>query len=191
VHRDLLKPAAHLRARDGAVHRLPRYFYEVESWQVALATSLTSHFWLWEFIDVDLREAAPVRAFPRYVLCAVSVLAAALEIVRLECSAPVHIAANGGYRSPSHAGSDAASTHCWATAANIYRIGGDLLDSQDRIERYAALVRRVLPFASVRPYGSGAGMTDDHLHVDIGYATLVPHGASEQDHEAPDGRATA
>jgi len=189
AHRHVLKPGALLQARDGTSHRLPRYFYQVESWPVALATALTPHFGLWEFIEVDLREAAQLRAFPRYVPCALSVLAAALEVVRLECGMPVRIAANGGYRSPSHAGSTAASPHCWGTAANIYRIGADSLDSQERIERYAALVRRVLPLASVRPYGSDAGMTDDHLHVDLGYVTLVPHGASEQDHAASSGHA--
>src|SRR5688572_8829786 len=78
VQRDLLKPGELLPGRDGEWHRLPRYFYKVESWAIALATPLTPHFGLWEFMDVDLREPAVLRTFPRYVPCAVSVTAAAL-----------------------------------------------------------------------------------------------------------------
>ncbi len=181
VHRDLLKPDEWMRGRDGESHRLPRYFFEVESWPVALATPLTAHFGLWEFMDVDLREPPPLRAFPRYVPCAVGLLAAALEIFRLEVGAPVRIAANGGYRSPSHGGSGAGSPHSWGAAANIYRIGPDLVDTQERIERYTAVIRRLLPLVWVRPYGADISMADDHLHVDIGYVTVVPRGASERD----------
>jgi hypothetical protein len=179
-HRELLRPGEWLRGRDGDYHQLPRYFYEVESWAVALATPLTANFGLWEFMDVDLREALLLRHFPRYVPCAVSLLAAGLEVVRADVGVPVRIGANGGYRSPSHAGSTAGSPHCWGAAANVYRIGADFIDTQDRIERYTAVVRRVLPFAWVRPYGPAIGMADDHLHIDIGYATLIPHGASER-----------
>jgi len=38
---------------------------------------------------------------------------------------------------------------------------------------------RLLPFAWVRPYGHGLGHADDHLHLDLGYVTMVPNGASE------------
>jgi len=186
LHRDLLRPAELVRAGDGQLHRLPRYFYEVDTWALALATSLSPHFGLWEFMDVDLRENPSLRVFPRYVPCAVGVLAAALEGFRLDVGAPVRIAANGGYRSPSHRVSDPASPHCWATAADIYRIGSDLLDSPDRIERYAAVMRRALPFAWIRPAAGEAGAVDDHLHVDLGYVSVVPRGTSEQDHEAPE-----
>ena len=179
--RDLLKPGELLRGRNGEVHRLPRYFYEVQSWALALATPLTAHFGLWEFMDVDLREPSPLRLFPRYVPCAVQALAAALELFRLDVGVPVRIAANGGYRSPAHAGSASGSPHCWGAAANIYRVGADLLDDQEQIERYAAVVRRLLPFVWTRPYGFGVGTANDHLHVDLGYLTLVPQGASEQD----------
>jgi hypothetical protein len=185
LHRDLLRPGELMRSADGELHRLPRYFYVVETWALALATPLTPHFGLWEFLDVDLRERPPLRLFPRYVPCAVGILAAALEGFRLDVGAPVRIAANGGYRSPLHSRSAAGSPHCWGTAADIYRIGGDLLDAPDRIERYAAMMRRVLPFARIRPAAGEAGATDDHLHVDLGYVTVVPRGTSEQDHEAP------
>jgi len=102
-------------------------------------------------------------------------------VFRAEVGAPVRIAANGGYRSASHDGSRSGSPHSWGTAANIYRIGPERLDAQDRIERYAATARRLLPFAWVRPYGHDVGFADDHLHLDVGYLTLVPQGASEQD----------
>ena len=179
-HRDLLRPGEALRGRDGEAHTLPRFFFEVGSWQQALETQLTPHFSLWEFMDVDLHERERLRFFPRYVPCAVTVLAAALESLRSEAGATVRISANGGYRSPSHDGSRSASPHCWATAANIYKVGSDLLDTQERIERAAATARRLLPFAFVRPYGHDIGYADDHLHVDIGYVTLVPQGISER-----------
>ena len=179
MHRALLQPGALVVGRDGESHRLPRYFYQVDSWALALATPVTSHFGLWEFMDVDLREPLPLRTFPRYIPCAVTLIAAALEAVRLDLGMPMRVAANGGYRSPSHAKSDVGSLHCWGAAANIYSIGPDLLDTQERIERVMGVVRRVLPFAWLRPYGAELGMADDHVHVDIGYATLVPRGASE------------
>ena len=179
-HRTLLRPAETMRGRDGEAHRLPRFFFEVASWQMALDTQLTPHFALWEFMDVDLHEKERLRFFPRYVPCAVTVLAAALETLRTEVGAMVRISANGGYRSPTHDGSGSGSAHCWGTAANIYRIGADLLDTQDRIERAASTVRRLLPFAWVRPYGHDIGYADDHLHLDIGYVTRVPQGVSEQ-----------
>jgi len=179
MHRALLQPGALVVGRDGESHRLPRYFYQVDSWALALATPLTSHFGLWEFMDVDLREPLPLRTFPRYIPCAVTLIAAALEAVRLDLGMPMRVAANGGYRSPSHAKSDVGSLHCWGAAANIYSIGPDLLDTQERIERVMGVIRRVLPFAWLRPYGAELGMADDHVHIDIGYATLVPRGASE------------
>jgi len=175
----LLTPGALMQTRDGEAHRLPRFFYEVDSWQTALTTQLTPHFGLWELMDVDLHESRNLRLFPRYVPCAVTSLAAALEVFRLEVGTTVRIAANGGYRSPTHRGSRSGSPHCWGTAANIYAIGGEPLDTEDQIGRYAAVAMRLLPFAWVRPYGHGLGHADDHLHLDLGYVTMVPNGASE------------
>ena len=184
-HRELLNPGGLLVGRDGETHRLPRYFYEIASWDVALATALSAHFAVWEFVDVDVREPGALRTFPRYVPCAVSMLASALETFRVEVGAPVRIMANGGYRSPAHAVTTGGSPHCWGTAADIYQIGSDYLDTPQRIDRYAAVARRVLPFSRIRPTGEAVTATDDHLHVDLGYVTVVPRGASEHSSEAP------
>ena len=72
--------------------------------------------------------------------------------------------------------SDYASPHCWGSAANIYRIGDEWLDTQEKIEKYAAIARRVAPAIWVRPYGPNKGFADDHLHVDIGYTRQTPRG---------------
>lgn len=163
-----------MRDAAGKLRRLPRFFYEVDSWQTAQQVQLANDFCLWEFLTVDVREAELLRTFPRYIPCAVTALAAHLQVFRDVAGTYVHIAANGGYRSPSHALSRHASLHCWGTAVNIYRVGDDYLDTQDNIERYARLARKSLPGWWVRPYGSDAGFADDHLHLDLGYLLLVP-----------------
>lgn len=177
--RSLLRPGEVSKLANGEEHRLPRFFYTIESSAVALNTQLTPHFALWEFIEVDLHESALLRAYPRYVPCAVTALANALEVFRSTVGAPVKIAANGGYRSPSHAGSASGSAHCWGTAANVYRIGTEFLDSEDRIQRYSEVVSKSLAACWTRPYGHARGQADDHLHLDLGYVTAVPLGASE------------
>ena len=182
-HRSLLMPGAIVRDTHARTRRLPRFFFAVESWATALQTRLTPHFALWEFMDVDLYEPAPLRRFPRYVPCAVTALAAALEVLRSHIGAPIHIAANGGYRSPSHGRSTAGSPHSWATAANIYRIGDEYLDDRDRIEKYSALATELLPALRARPFGPGPGCVDDHVHVDLGYVTAVPSDAPNEDSE--------
>jgi hypothetical protein len=178
-HRELLRPGELLGARSGEVHRLPRFFYRVESASVAVTTLLTPHFGLWEFMEVDLYEAAPLRKYPRHVPCAVSLLAAALEVLRSEIGASLRVAANGGYRSPAHAGSASGSPHCWGTAANLYRIGNDYVDNEEKIQRYATIATKTLAACWIRPYGPDQGFADDHLHVDIGYVTVVPREWSE------------
>jgi hypothetical protein len=175
-YRKLLRPGEDLSDRDGRRRMLPRQFLRIDSWQAALNTMLTPHFLLWELITVDVREALPARTFPRYVPCALLLLAAALELFRLEVGTYVHVAANGGYRSPGHALSTHASRHCWGTAANIYRIGDTYLNSQPEIERYAAIARRVIPGVWTRPYGEGVGQADDHLHLDLGYTVFEATG---------------
>jgi hypothetical protein len=172
--RQLLRPGETLRDRGGTQRVLPSTFLRVDSWAQALETPLTAHFKLWEFIDVDVREAPLARTYPRYMPCAVLLLASALELFRLEAGTYVHIAANGGYRSPGHALSRHASRHCWGTAANIYRVGDTFLDSPEAIEKYAAIARRVIPGAWVRPLGPEDGQADDHLHIDIGYTLFDP-----------------
>ena len=173
-HRSLLMPGAVVRDTYGRSRRLPRFFYAVESWQVALQTKLSAHFGLWEFMDVDLWEPLPLRNFPRYVPCAVTALAAHLELFRAAVGQPIKISANGGYRSPSHGRSMLGSTHSWATAANVYRIGDEYLDEREKIEKYAAIATSVLPAMRARRYGEVGGGADDHLHLDIGHVVAVP-----------------
>lgn len=186
--REILRPGGRLRDGSGKSRRLPRYFYEIGSWDVALNTTLTPHFMVWEFINVDVREAERLRiGWPRYIPCAVTLLAAHLELLRQEVDTFVHIAANGGYRSPSHALSTHASLHCWGTAVNIHRIGDDDMDDEKTIRRYAATVAKLFPTLWTRPYGSRPGQADDHLHLDLGYVTVLPRDSSaeERDEEDP------
>lgn len=178
--RQLLKPGEWMRGRTGGAHRLPRFFYAVESSDIAVNTRLTPHFGLWEFMEVDLYEAAALRRYPRYVPCAVTAMAAALEVLRAEVGLPIRVAANGGYRSPSHAGSRSASPHCWGTAANIFKIGNESIDTEEKIQRFGALAEQTLSGCWARPFGSEYGQTDDHLHLDIGYVTVVPRLLSEE-----------
>ncbi len=177
AYRAAMRPGEVLPDEEGRGRRLPVYFYRVDSWEQAHATALAPGFHLWEFIQTDVRAAEVLRGWPRYVPCAVTLLAAHLAVFRQRVGALVHIAANGGYRSPGHASSHYASTHHWGTAANVYRIGRDRLDAADTLERYRAIARQVLPGVFTRPYGHVVGCTDDHLHLDLGYVTLVPRGA--------------
>ncbi len=173
-YRAALHPAEVVCDETGARHRLPRYFYRVDSWDVARATVVAPNFGLYEFISTDLREAPVLRGFPRYVPPALLQTAALLALFRRHVDTYVHIAANGGYRSPAHELAHTASPHLWGTAVNIYRIGDDLLDTREQIERYAEIVNRLLPGAWVRPYGGEVGATVDHLHVDFGRFVVSP-----------------
>jgi len=78
--RSLLRPGEMVRDAQGRRHRLPRYFYEVESHEAARKMRLTPHFGLNEFTFVDLKEATRLQQFPRYVPCAVRLLAFYLDI---------------------------------------------------------------------------------------------------------------
>jgi hypothetical protein len=183
-YRSVLRPAELVRDRTRRLRRLPRFFYEIPSWDVAQRAEFTPHFFLWEFINVDVREAELLRtAWPRYVPCVVSLLAAYLELFRQEVGTYVHIAANGAYRSPSHRLAGEASAHCWGTAVNLYRIGDDWLDDERNITRYARIAERILPGVRVLPYGHGVGETDDHLHLDLGYTVMVPPDSPGEDSE--------
>ena len=179
--RRALRPAELARDRQGRARRLPRYYYQVPSWDEALATQLTPHFGLWELLDVDFREDPWARKYPRYVPCAISLLAAQLEVFRMRVGTVVRIAANGAYRSPSHSHSSVASPHMWGVAADIYRIGDELMDSRDRIEKYTRLAREVLPGVWTRPFGEGPGYAFDHVHIDLGFAQVVPHDAADEE----------
>ena len=84
---------------------------------------------------------------------------------------------SGASMSSGASGTGGASPHCWGTAANIYRIGDTLLDTPDAIRRYATLVHDVIPTAWTRPLGDERMLTDDHLHVDLGYVVSIPREA--------------
>lgn len=174
AYRRVLRPGESLEDRTGRPHALPTHFYEVDRWETALGLELTPHFMLWEFLTVDVREATAQRTFPRYVPCTVTVLAAHLELFRLAAGTYVHIAANGGYRSPAHGLSRHASTHCWGSAVNLYRIGDVWLDTPDAIERFARLAASAVPGVWTRPWGHEDGFADDHLHLDLGWIIGEP-----------------
>lgn len=172
---EVLRPGESVRDATDTERTLPSWFYEVPSWQAAREIQITPHFGLWELIDVDIREFALMRRFPRYVPCAITILAAHLQVLRSELGRVVRIAANGGYRSPGHALSSPVTPHCWGTAANIYRIGDDWMNSPQQLRKYIDIVRRTLPGIWVRPYGARPGFTFDHLHIDLAYVTVDPH----------------
>jgi hypothetical protein len=172
--RDALRPGESLRDAHGRERVLPRWFYEVPSWELALKLELTPHFALWEFLQVDVREAEVMRVFPRYIPCVVTLLAVCLERLREATGTFVHIAANGGYRSPAHGLTRHASPHCWATAADIYRIGDDYLDGEQTIDRYREIARTTLPGVWTRPFGPPPDFARDHLHLDFGYVLSEP-----------------
>ena len=179
-YRALLRPGEAQNDSRGNVHRLPRFFYEIGSWQDAQKIRLAPHFTLAELMLVDCREAELLlRQFPHYVPCAIILLATFLENFRREVDAPVFISANGGYRSPAHQIGGAKSIHAWGTAANIYRIGDTFLNDAKSIERYGAIASSRSRAVLVRPFGSGAGETDDHLHLDLGFVSLTPRECSE------------
>ena len=179
-HRALLRPGESESDSHGNVHHLPRFFYQVASWQEAHEIRLAPHFKLAELMTVDCREAELLlRKFPHYVPCAIVLLAGFLEDFRREVDAPVFVSANGGYRSPAHQIGGAKSIHAWGTAADIYRVGDTFLDDTKSIEKYGAIAVSLSRVVLVRPFGSGAGEADDHLHLDLGFLTLTPRQCSE------------
>jgi hypothetical protein len=179
-YRGLLRPGEAETDFQGNIHRLPRFFYEIGSWQEAQEIRLAPHFTLAELMLVDCREARLLLSqFPHYVACPIVLLARFLEDFRREVDAPVFISANGGYRSPAHQIGSGKSVHAWGTAANIYRIGDVFLNDAKSIEKYRAIAASLSPAVFVRPFGLEPGQTDDHLHIDLGYVSLTPRGCSE------------
>ena len=179
-HRALLRPGEMETDFHGNVHQLPRFFYEIGSWQEAQELRLAPHFTLAELMLVDCREARLLLSdFPHYVPCAIVLLARFLEDFRREVDAPVFISANGGYRSPAHQIGGSKSVHAWGTAANIYRVGDAFLNDPRSIEKYGAIAASLGPAVFVRPFGRERGQTDDHLHIDLGFARLTPRGCTE------------
>src|SRR5438477_10054868 len=118
-YRALLRPGEAETDFRGNVHHLPRFFYEIGSWEEAHEIRLAPHFTLAELMLVDCREARSLLSqFPHYVPCAILLLARVLEDFRREVDAPVFISANGGCRWPAHEHGGAKSIHTRSTAAN-------------------------------------------------------------------------
>src|SRR5689334_4748215 len=91
-HRALLRPGEMATVGGTETHALPRFFYEINSWEHAKQVQLTPHFTLSELITVDCREAdLLLHSFPHYVPCAVAVLARYLEEFRQRVEAPVYV----------------------------------------------------------------------------------------------------
>jgi len=175
-HRVALRPGEAVADENGTLHHLPRFFFEVPTWEEARSLRVATHFTLSELITVDSRETdLLLRTFPHYVPCAILALARYLEDFRREVDAAVFISANGGYRSPTHRANKAVSLHSWGTAADIYRVGDTYLDHEKSIARYAGIAASLGAEVFVRSYKDG----DDHLQVDLGYLTLVPRECSE------------
>jgi len=184
--RSLLKPGEMVRDEQGRRHRLPRYFYEIPTHEAAMQIRLTQHFGLNEFILVDLKEAQRLQQFPRYVPCAVRLLAFFLEQFRSAAGGSVHVAVNGGYRSPAHKMALHATPHMWGTAADVYRIGSNILKTKELIDRFNDVAEELSDDVTVMPYGHETGKNvDDHIHIDLGYILVFPREISEDRMEVP------
>src|SRR5438046_1218397 len=153
-YRTLLRPDESEAGANATVHRLPRFFYEIGSWDEAREIRLAPHFTLAELMLVDCREARLLLSqFPHYVPCAILLFARFLEAFRREVDAAVFVSANGGYRSPAHQIGGAKSIHAWGTAANIYRIGDTFLCDTKSIEKYRTTAASLSSAVFVRPFG--------------------------------------
>jgi len=184
--RSLLKPGEMVRDAQGRRKRLPRYFYEIPTHDAAIQIRLTPHFGINEFILVDLKEAQRLQQFPRYIPCAVRLLGFFLEQFRAVAGASIHIAVNGAYRSPAHKMSINATEHMWGTAADIYRIGPNILKTQELIAKFNDLAEELSDDVTVMKYGHDTGISvDDHVHIDLGYVTVIPREISEDRMEVP------
>jgi hypothetical protein len=179
--RSLLRPGEMMEDERGHPHQLPRFFFQVDSWEQAKKTKLTAHFTLAELVSVDSHEHRELLdAFPHFVPCGVAVLARYLEEFRTRVDSPVLVSVNGGYRSPAHALSKHASPHLWATGVDIFRIGDTWMDSQKNVERFARIAEGIGQELFVKPYGPEPEGADDHLHLDLGFLHVVPRGVSEK-----------
>src|SRR3989449_4947460 len=139
-YRGLLRPGEAETDFLGNVHHLPRFFYEIRSWQEAHEVRLAPHFKLAELILVDCREAGPLlRQFPHYVPCAIVLLARFLEDFRREVDAPVFVSANGGYPTPPHQIWRAKRIHTWGTARYTFPPGATFFSSSESLCYNAAL----------------------------------------------------
>ena len=105
---------------------------------------------------------------------------------RTAAGGSVHIAVNGGYRSPAHKMAIDGSPHMWGTAADTYRIGSSILKTKELIDRFNDVAEELSDDVVVMPYGHETGKTvDDHVHIDLGYLTVIPREISEDRMEVP------
>ena len=152
-------PAASLSDAQGQAHQLPRYFYEIPSWDVADGAAALGAL---RAVGVHPHRRARSRAAAHVsALRAVRDHAAwrsASSSFAARCGTYVHIAANGGYRSPAHALTVHATPHAWGTAVNIYRVGDTMLDEREALEHYAGVAYKSMPGVYVRPFGNDAGI---------------------------------
>lgn len=174
-YRALFRPGETAVDPAGSTWVLPCYFYRIDDETTARTTYLAPYFSLWELTQTDVREASLLHRYPRYVPLAITLLAAHLSALRAQLGTYVHVATNGGYRSPGHRGSPMASPHMWGTAANIYHIGNDRLNTRKTITHYTTEILRILPGVWIRPFGHQPGCTSDHLHLDLGRLCVSPH----------------
>ena len=150
-------PGARCSMTQGHERKLPRYFYEIPTWNAAMELQLSPSFALWEFIQTDVREAAPLRGFPRYVPCAITLTALCTRAVpRSRRHVRAHRARTAAIARRATRRVETRRRIRWGTAVNIYRIGDIYLDDREAIERYAALARQELPGAWTRPFGIAA-----------------------------------
>ncbi|MGA7616926.1 MAG: hypothetical protein WBX15_17280 [Thermoanaerobaculia bacterium] len=177
--RSILRPGEMIRDKNGRRHRLPRYFYEVESKEEALDVDLAPNFRLSELLLVDIKESPRLQAWPRFVPCVTRLLASYLQRMRDAAGMSVHVAVNGGYRSPAHQLAHLGTPHMWGTAADIYRVGTTILQDESSIERFRKIFSEISDELWVMPYGHEPGTSDDHIHVDLGYILLIPREMSE------------
>ena len=168
--RSLLRPHEMAEDKQGRQHRLPRYFYEVPSHEAAREIRLTHHFGLNEFLLVDLKESQRLREYPRYVPCAVRPLAFYLERLRDAVAAPLHIAVNGGYRSPSHKLSIGATPHMWGTAVDLYKVGSVVLRDQNAIDTYNRVAEELSDDWWVMPFGHEIGKFANYFRIENRFA---------------------
>lgn len=183
--RSILRPGEMVRDHEGRRHRLPRYFYEVPSREEATGIRLAPNFRLNEFMQIDIRETSRLQEYPRYIPCAVRVLAFYLQRVRETIGLSMHVAVNGGYRSPAHRMATSATCHMWGTAVDVYRVGTTILREEDSITKYNRIAEEVSDDLRASPYGHTPGFADDHIHLDLGYVIVTPREISEDRMEVP------
>jgi hypothetical protein len=186
--RATLRPSEMVRDKHGRRHRLPRYFYEVPSHEAGMEIWLTPHFRLTEFVQVDIRETDRLQEWPRYVPCAVRILAFYLQRLRETIGLSMHVSVNGGYRSPAHKLAHDATPHMWGTAADFYRVGTTIVNDRELIEKYNRIAEELSDDVYAMPYGHELGLADDHIHLDLGYITVIPREISEDRMELPQER---